>query len=175
VNRTNQRRNKGAEDWRTHHQAYIALWDVRGSSQQHYLHGARHRSKPWVEYLRCLQHQSLHFLGPAYTQANIAELPDFDDDNEIVDAYDEMTCGDTVEPERGPFQNYVVSIFTLSFVIVTTVVQVTRLGWFTNEAADTLSHPPNTAASHNALRAFAKVSMVSISVLHRTISLNSLH
>jgi hypothetical protein len=31
------------------------------------------------------------FLRPAYTQANIAELPDSDDDNEIVDEYDELT------------------------------------------------------------------------------------
>jgi hypothetical protein len=57
----------------------------------------------------------------------------------------------------------------LSFIIVTTVVQATQLGWFTNEATDTLSHPPNTVASHSALRAFSEVSMVSISVLHRTI------
>jgi hypothetical protein len=34
-----------------------------------------------------------------------------DDDNELADVYDEMTCGGIVEPERGPFQNYVVSIF----------------------------------------------------------------
>jgi hypothetical protein len=34
-----------------------------------------------------------------------------DDDNELADVYDEMTRGGTVEPERGPFQNYVVSIF----------------------------------------------------------------
>jgi hypothetical protein len=111
VNKINRRRNKGAKDWRAHHHAYIALWDTRGSSRQHYLHGARYRSGPWVEYLRWLQHQSWLFLRPAYTQAHIAELPDSDDDNELVDAYDEMTRGSTVEPERGPFQNYVVSIF----------------------------------------------------------------
>jgi hypothetical protein len=62
----------------------------------------------------------------------------------------------------------------LLFIIVTTVVQATQLGRFTNEATDALSHPPNTVASHSVLRAFAGVSMVSISVLHRTISLNSL-
>jgi hypothetical protein len=64
-----------------------------------------------VEYLRWLQHQSRLFLRPAYTQADIAELSDSDDDNELADAYDEMTCSGTVEPERDPFQNYVVSIF----------------------------------------------------------------
>jgi hypothetical protein len=62
----------------------------------------------------------------------------------------------------------------LSFIIVTTVVQVTRLGWFTNEATDALSHPPNTIVSHTVLSAFTEVSMVSSSVLHCTISLNSL-
>jgi hypothetical protein len=62
----------------------------------------------------------------------------------------------------------------LLFLIVTTVVQATQLGWFANEATDALSHPPNTFASHSMLRAFAEVSMVSISILQRTISLNSL-
>jgi hypothetical protein len=64
-----------------------------------------------VEYLRWLQHQSRLFLRPAYTQADIAELPDSDNDNELADAYDEMTRGNTVELEHGPFQNYMVSIF----------------------------------------------------------------
>jgi hypothetical protein len=62
----------------------------------------------------------------------------------------------------------------LSFVIVTTVVQATQLGRFINEATDALSHPPNTIVSHSVLRAFTEVSMVSSSVLHHTISLNSL-
>jgi hypothetical protein len=111
VNRINRRRNKGAEDWRAHHHTYITLWDMRGSSRQHYLHGAQHRTGPYVKYLRWLQHQSRLFLRPTYTQADIAELPDFDDDNELVDAYNEMTRDVTVEPERDPFHNYVVSIF----------------------------------------------------------------
>jgi hypothetical protein len=67
-----------------------------------------------VEYLRWLQHQSQLFLRSAYTQADIAKLPNFNNDNEIVNAYDEMTCGGTMQPERGPFQNYVISIFQTS-------------------------------------------------------------
>jgi hypothetical protein len=54
-------------------------------------------------------------------------------------------------------------------------LQATQLGRFTNEAADAQSHPPNTAASHKALRAFTEVSMISISVLNPNISLNSLY
>jgi hypothetical protein len=67
-----------------------------------------------VEYLRWLQNQSRLFLRSAYTQADIAELPDSEDDNELADVYDEMTRGCTVEPERGPFQNYVVVFFQTS-------------------------------------------------------------
>jgi hypothetical protein len=50
---------------------------------------------------------------------------------------------------------------------MTTVVHATQLGRFTNEATNALSHPLNTVASHNVIRAFAKVSMVSIFVLYR--------
>jgi hypothetical protein len=84
-----------------------------------------------VEYLRWLQQQSRLFLRPTYTQADIAELSDSDDDNEIIDDYDKLTRHDTIQPECGPFQNYMVSIFsyfyfiqffTLKFIIVTTVV-----------------------------------------------------
>jgi hypothetical protein len=66
-----------------------------------------------MEYLRWLQLHSHLFLRLAYTQADIAELPDFDGDNEIVDEYDELTRHGTVQPERGPFQNYVVNIFSV--------------------------------------------------------------
>jgi hypothetical protein len=44
-----------------------------------------------MEYLRWLQHQSRMFLRPAYTKDGIDQLTDSDDDNEIVDEYDEMT------------------------------------------------------------------------------------
>jgi hypothetical protein len=64
-----------------------------------------------VEYLRWLHNQSRLFLRSAYTQADIAELLDSDDDNELADVYDEMTRDGTVELECGPFQNYMVSIF----------------------------------------------------------------
>jgi hypothetical protein len=52
---------------------------------------------------------------------------------------------------------------TLLFIIVTTVVQAMQHGWFTNEAADALSHPPNSATFHAVLHAFTEVSMISIS------------
>jgi hypothetical protein len=45
---------------------------------------------------------------------------------------------------------------------LTTVVQSLQLGQWAKEASEVLSHPPNSAKSHNALRSFAEVSMVSI-------------
>jgi hypothetical protein len=43
------------------------------------------------------------FLRPTYTEDDIAQLPDSDGDNEVVDEYDEMTRWGTVQVERGPF------------------------------------------------------------------------
>jgi hypothetical protein len=63
----------------------------------------------------------------------------------------------------------------LKFLIMTNVVQAMQLGRFTNEADYALSHPPNSVASHNMLRAFVEVSMISISVLHPNVSLNYLY
>jgi hypothetical protein len=44
-----------------------------------------------MEYLRWLQQQFRMFLRPAYTEDDIAQLPDSDGDNEVIDEYDEMT------------------------------------------------------------------------------------
>jgi hypothetical protein len=60
-----------------------------------------------VEYLRWLQQQSRLFLRPTYPQDDIAQLPNSNGDNEVGDKYDEMTRSGTIQPERGPFQNYV--------------------------------------------------------------------
>jgi hypothetical protein len=177
--RINRRKVKGPTDWTAQHTPYIAMWNVR--SRQHYLHGARHRSGPWVDYLRWLQVQSQLFLRLAYTKDDIAQLPDSDSDNEVVDEYDELTWCGTVQLERGPFQNYMVSTFLyihclhslkLKFLILTNVIQAAQLGWFTNKAGNALNYPPNSAASHNVLRAFAEVSMVCIFLVHHNVSSN---
>jgi hypothetical protein len=63
----------------------------------------------------------------------------------------------------------------VKFLIVSNVIQATQLVRFANEAADTLSNPLNSVASHSALRVFVDVSMVSISLLHPNVSLNSLY
>jgi hypothetical protein len=83
-----------------------------------------------------------------------------------------MTRQGTIQPERGPFQNYMVSNFLyihcvralkLKFIRVITVIKLMQLGWWANEASEVLNHPPNSVESHSALRSFVEVSMVSIS------------
>jgi hypothetical protein len=44
VHRINRRKAKGVVDWAAEHVPYIAMWNA--GIQQHYLHGARHRSGP---------------------------------------------------------------------------------------------------------------------------------
>jgi hypothetical protein len=84
MRRITQRKVKGPADFTAEHAPHIALWNARVTSHQFYLIGAQHRSCSWVEYLRWLQQQSRLFLRPAYTEEDKAELPDSDDDNEIV-------------------------------------------------------------------------------------------
>jgi hypothetical protein len=184
VRRITRRRVKGPADFTAEHASYIALWNARATHHHFYLLGAQHRSGMWVEYLRWLQQQSQLFLRPAYTEEGIAELLDSDGDNEIVDEYDQLTRQGTVEPEHGPFQNYVVFIFSYfnclltlksKFLIITNVAQATQLGQLENEASDALRHSPNSITSYNALCAFIEVSMVSISLIHLNISLNYLY
>jgi hypothetical protein len=101
MRRINRRKVKGAMDWAAQHTPYIAIWNAR--IQQPYLHGACYRSRPWMEYLRWLQQQFQMFLRPAYTEDDIAQLPNSDNNNEVVDEYDKMTRQGTIQPERGPF------------------------------------------------------------------------
>jgi hypothetical protein len=77
----------------------------------YYLSGVVHRVGPYKEYLRWLHLQSQLFLKPAYTKEHIAQLPDSDNDNEIIDEYNEITRQGTQQLECGLFQNYVVCIF----------------------------------------------------------------
>jgi hypothetical protein len=101
MRRINQRKVKGAVDWAAQHALYISLWNMR--IRQHYLYRARHRSRLWMEYLRWLQQQFWMFLRPAYTEDDIAQLPDSNGNNEVVDEYDKITRQDTIQSERRPF------------------------------------------------------------------------
>jgi hypothetical protein len=169
VRRINQRKVKGVVDWAAEHTPYIALWNTR--IQQHYIHDARHRRWSWMEYLRWLQQQSWMFHRPAYTEDDIAQLPDSDGDNEVIDEYDEMTRQGTIQPERGPFQNYVVSIFFVHPFYSSFEIEVHTCHYchtvdaacrWANEASEVLSHLPNSVESHSALHSFVEVSMVFI-------------
>jgi hypothetical protein len=124
-----------------------------------------------VEYLRWLQQQSRLFLKLTYTEDDKAQLPNSDNDNEVVDEYDESTQGRhrTTRAWTVPklcdkyFSVHVVStIFLIEVLIYDYCLQALQLGRFANETGNVLSHPLNSAASHNVLHAFAEVSMISI-------------
>jgi hypothetical protein len=148
------------------HAAHIELWNQRQARQMYYLSGVVHRMGQYKEYLRWLHLQSRLFLKLTYTEEHIAQLPNSDDDNEIIDEYDEIIRQGTQQPESGPLQNYMVCIFPyfhslfflkVKFLILTNVAHATKLGQIANETDDALSHPPNFTVAHNTLCAFAEV------------------
>jgi hypothetical protein len=113
--RITRRKYRGAVNWGTKHNAYIVQWDDMQAYRMYYLSGLVHRPGPYKEYLRWL-HQSSHlFLKPTYTEEHIIELPDSDDDNDIIDEYDNITRQGN-QPQRAPFQNYVVRRCCLAYL-----------------------------------------------------------
>jgi len=107
MDRISRRTHKGAVNWIQKHDAYIVLWNNRQASRMYYLAGPVHRPGPYIEYLRWLQQNSRLSIKPPFSEEHIANLPDSDDDNEIIDEYDNMTREGT-QPQRAPFQNYMV-------------------------------------------------------------------
>jgi hypothetical protein len=162
----------GAVNWGTKHDAYVVQCDHRQTVWMYCLSGNVHRPGQYKEYLWWLHQSSRLFLNPVYTEEHIAELPDSNDDNDIVDEYNDMTQQGT-QPQRAPFQNYVVRSCRLAYLhyllrwkvklfVSTFFAQATQLGREKNEAGDALSHPQTrSVAAHSALYAFAEVIMVS--------------
>jgi hypothetical protein len=105
----------GAVNWGTKHDAYVVQCDHRQTVWMYCLSGNVHRPGQYKEYLWWLHQSSRLFLNPVYTEEHIAELPDSNDDNDIVDEYNDMTQQGT-QPQRAPFQNYVVRSCRLAFL-----------------------------------------------------------
>ena len=69
--------------------------------------GPAHRHNHYKEYLRWFHLVSRVSIKPPWSTEPIEDHPDTDDDDDIVDEYDDITHGG-VQPERGPLQNYMV-------------------------------------------------------------------
>jgi hypothetical protein len=61
----------------------------------YYLSSPIHRHGPYKEYLQWMHQSSRLFLKPTYTEEHIMELPDSNDNNDIIDEYDDVTQQDT--------------------------------------------------------------------------------
>jgi hypothetical protein len=63
------------------------------------------------------------------------------------------------------------TILVIEVLVYDYRLQALQLGQFTNETGNALSHSPNSTTFQNVLRAFAEVSMVSIFLVQRNVSL----
>ena len=70
--------------------------------------GAAHRHNHYKEYLRWFHSIARVSVKPPRSNEPIEDRADTDDDDDIVDEYDNITC-EGVQPERGPLQNYMVN------------------------------------------------------------------
>ena len=70
--------------------------------------GAAHRHNHYKEYLRWFHSIARVSVNPPRSNEPIEDRGDTDDDNDIVDEYDNITR-EGVQPERGPLQNYMVN------------------------------------------------------------------
>ena len=68
---------------------------------------AAHRHNHYKEYLRWFYSVARVSVKPPQSNEPIEDSADTDDDDDIVDEYDDITL-EGVQPERGPLQNYLV-------------------------------------------------------------------
>ena len=70
--------------------------------------GPAHRHNNYKEYLRWFHSVTRVSIKSPRSTEPIEDHPDTDDDDDIVDEYDDITRRG-VQPERGPLQNYMVN------------------------------------------------------------------
>lgn len=103
-----RRTDRGAVDWAEKHQPYLMLWDAHHTKVCHPQDGPMHRHRSYMEYLTWFHSNARLRIRPAINEDYIADLPDEEDDEDIVDEYNEVTRQGT-QPERAPFQNYTIT------------------------------------------------------------------
>jgi len=69
--------------------------------------GPAHRHNHYKEYLHWFHSVTRVSIKPPRSTEPIEDHADTDDDDDIIDEYDDITRGG-VQPERGPFLNYMV-------------------------------------------------------------------
>ncbi|XP_062185932.1 serine/threonine-protein phosphatase 7 long form homolog [Phragmites australis] len=119
LHKIDRRKQHGARDWRDVHHNYLVEWSNRAQTIVH--GGPAHRSGPYREYLRWLHDSSRLAIKPPRVAVAAENLPDSDDEDDLVDEYDQITRHSR-QPERAPLHNYIVFVFchiVYSFMVCT--------------------------------------------------------
>lgn len=98
----NRRRQRGRKDWALKHQGHVLAWDAK----QVVVGGPVHRDGPFKVYLQWLKANTRLKLKLAIDAEHVEDLPS--DPEDVFPEYDEFTRQGN-QPERGPFQDYIVS------------------------------------------------------------------
>lgn len=100
----NRRRRYRHTDWSHYHRAYVLEWQDRTNRSRDV--PQIHQRHNFVRYLQWLHGVARLQLRPAMTDADVDDGDD--DEEDIVDDYDEFTRTGT-QPERAPINAYYVS------------------------------------------------------------------
>ncbi|RLN42961.1 hypothetical protein C2845_PM01G46500 [Panicum miliaceum] len=124
-------------DWRVKHVAWLLQWEQRQRMEP--TSGAVHRNNHYKEYLRWFYLVAGVSIKPPRSNVPIEERADIDDEDDIVDEYNDITRA-RVQPERAPLENYVAQ-------------QLARLA---NKAGVAMAHASGGENGGGHLRAFAE-------------------
>jgi len=155
-------------DWRVKHAVPLGQWEQRQRMDPE--SGPAHRHNHYKEYLRWFHSVTRVSIKPPRSTEPIEDHADTDDDDDIIDEYDDITRGG-VQPERGPLQNYMVhnaismfwvltNIFTVSIMLgPTQSYQAQQLGRLANEAGMAMAHASEGDNGGGHFRAFVEVTV----------------
>ena len=155
-------------DWRVKHAVPLGQWEQRQRMDPE--SGPAHRHNHYKEYLRWFHSVTRVSMKPPRSTESIEDHADTDDDDDIIDEYDDITRGG-VQPKRGPLQNYMVhnaismfwvltNIFTVSIMLgLTQSYQAQQLGRLANEASMVMAHASEGDNGGGHFRAFVEVTV----------------
>ena len=103
--RIDRKKQYTKNDWRVKHVVPLGQWEQRQRMDPE--SGPAHRHNHYKEYLRWFHSVTRVSIKPPRSTEPIEDHADTDDDDDIIDEYDDITRGG-VQPERGPFLNYMV-------------------------------------------------------------------
>ena len=146
------------------HHNYLLQWSNRAQTILH--GGPAYRSGLYREYLRWLHDSSRLAIKPPRVAVGAEDLPDSDDEDDLVDEYNQITRHSR-QPERAPLHNYMVFVICNTNIVLihglyrtlhfASCLQGQQLERLANEAGQALLVPPGSVEEVGHLRAFIEV------------------